>query len=135
MFKFQIDDELELRLLEISHGDKVFSLVDAGRIYLRQWLPWIDGTRSAVDTQAFIRSAKNQYASDNGFQAGMWYKGELVGIIGLHQVDWSNRSTSIGYWLSQQYQGKGIVTRSCRALLNHAFNELGLHRVEIRCAE
>jgi ribosomal-protein-serine acetyltransferase len=32
------------------------------------------------------------------------------------------------------HQGRGIVTRCCHALLDHLFDERGLHRVEIRCA-
>ena len=29
---------------------------------------------------------------------------------------------------------KGIVTRSCKAIINFAFTELGLNRIEIKCA-
>ncbi len=32
------------------------------------------------------------------------------------------------------HQGKGIVTACCRAVAAHAFSELKLHRVVIRCA-
>ena len=45
-----------------------------------------------------------------------------------------NRSTSIGYWLAEGYQGKGIMIKSCRSLIDYAFGNLGLNRVEIRCA-
>ena len=40
----------------------------------------------------------------------------------------------IGYWLGEQFQGKGIMTAACRVLVNYAFNEFKLHRVEIKCA-
>jgi ribosomal-protein-serine acetyltransferase len=40
----------------------------------------------------------------------------------------------IGYWIAQEHQGKGIVTEACRAMITHAFRELDLHRVQIRCA-
>ena len=55
-------------------------------------------------------------------------------MIGHHEVDRPNRSTSLGYWLDASHQGKGIMTASCRAMINHAFKELDLHRVVIRCA-
>jgi len=32
------------------------------------------------------------------------------------------------------HQGKGIVTACCRAVIAHAFMELKLHRIVIRCA-
>jgi ribosomal-protein-serine acetyltransferase len=41
--------------------------------------------------------------------------------------------TSIGYYLSKNAEGHGIITRSVQSLLNYAFFQLGLNRVEIRC--
>ena len=60
--------------------------------------------------------------------------GELVGIIGTHQIHWINRTVSIGYWLGEGYQGKGIMTKACKAVIQYLFEECGLHRIEIRAA-
>ncbi|MNS61051.1 putative ribosomal N-acetyltransferase YdaF [compost metagenome] len=43
-----------------------------------------------------------------------------------------NRKASIGYWLGSAYQGKGLMTKSCKALIDYSFAELGLNRIEIR---
>jgi len=48
-------------------------------------------------------------------------------------LDWTNRKTEIGYWLGESFQGRGLVTKSCRVLIDYAFNELKLNRVEMRC--
>jgi ribosomal-protein-serine acetyltransferase len=56
-------------------------------------------------------------------------------MIGLHDIDWVNRKTEIGYWISQEYQGLGIISRSCRALISYTFEHLKLHRLEIQCAK
>jgi ribosomal-protein-serine acetyltransferase len=58
----------------------------------------------------------------------------LAGVIGYDAIDWENRSTEVGYWLGEGYQGKGLATAACRALVDHAFKELGLNRVSIACA-
>jgi hypothetical protein len=52
----------------------------------------------------------------------------------FHGVSWQHRSTSIGYWLAESAQGRGIMTRTVRTLVDHAFGEWRLHRVEIRAA-
>ncbi|MCT4595985.1 MAG: GNAT family N-acetyltransferase [Anaeromicrobium sp.] len=135
MFKFEVDDEIVLKLLDRRDGNRLYELIDSCRSYLREWLPWVDGTKSVEDTKGFIEMTKKQFASDSGFQAGIWYKGNIVGVIGFHGMNWSSRSTSIGYWIDKRYQGNGIMTKSCRALVEYAFNELNLNRVEIRCAE
>jgi ribosomal-protein-serine acetyltransferase len=135
MFAHQIGNDLELRLLQIQYAETLYRLVDNNRAYLREWLPWVDSTLSAEDNKVFIRSAKEQYVNNNGFHVAIFYQSEIVGCIGLHSIDWNNKKTSIGYWLADQYQGNGIMTRSCRAIVNYLFNEVKLNRVEIRAAE
>jgi ribosomal-protein-serine acetyltransferase len=57
--------------------------------------------------------------------------GRIVGGAGFHGVDWINRSSSIGYWLTAEAQGRGLMSGAVRALLAHAFETLELHRVVI----
>lgn len=134
MFSFRIDDDTELRLLENRHAEELFALTNQNREYLRKWLPWLDDNRSLEDSRAFITKSLIQYANNEGFPTGIWFKGALAGVIGYNKIEWSDRTASIGYWIGASFQGKGLVTRACRALIDHAFNELGLNRVEIRCA-
>ncbi|MCL6516796.1 MAG: GNAT family N-acetyltransferase [Alicyclobacillus sp.] len=42
---------------------------------------------------------------------------------------WNNRRTSIGYWLGEQFQGRGIMTTACRTMIDIAFHEYKLNRV------
>ena len=131
---FQHNFPAELRLVEEADAEKLFGLIDRNRQYLRRWLPWVDGNMTINDTLAFIRHSQEQYAGRKGFQTAIWFSDEIAGIIGYHPIDWQNGTVMIGYWLGEQFQGKGIMTESCRALVNYAFDELKLNRVEIRCA-
>ncbi|MCK4257843.1 MAG: GNAT family N-acetyltransferase [Halanaerobiales bacterium] len=135
MFKHQINTTTNLRLLQFNHAEELFTLTDSCRPYLREWLPWVDGTKTVADTKAFIESTLKQFASNNGFQAGIWYQDKLAGVIGYHAFNSALKSTSIGYWLSKDFQGKGIMTTACEAMVDYAFLELNFNRVEIRCAE
>ncbi|MEX1030689.1 MAG: GNAT family protein [Paenibacillaceae bacterium] len=135
MFSFQIDNDLELRLLQMEHAERLFLQVDKNRNYLREWLPWVDGTLSVEQVKEFIRSTHQQYVNNNGFQAGIFYKSNIVGCIGLHEINWNSKKTSVGYWLAADYQGNGIMSRSCRAIINYMLKEVKLNRIEIRAAE
>lgn len=121
-------------MLEEGDADRLYRLVDAHREYMREWLPWVDSEKGPGDTKRFIQFVQQQYRRNEGLQTGIWYNGEIVGVIGYHKFDWLNRATSIGYWLGKEFQGRGIMTRSCQALVDYAFGEMGIHRVEIRCA-
>lgn len=134
MFSYKIDDEAALRLLEERHADALFALTDQNRAYLRQWMPWVDGTTSVSDTRGYIQHCLHEFAENRGFQAGLWVGGDLAGAIGYVELDWTDRKAEIGYWLGASYQGRGLMTRACRAMVDHTFGELGLNRVEIVCA-
>jgi len=130
----RLNDETELRLLEVRHSESLFILTDESRTYLREWLPWVDFTKTISDSKQFIEGTLQQFSSNNGFQAGIWYKGKLAGVVGLHKINWANRSTSIGYWLGEGFQGKGLMTNAVKAVIEYCFSELKLNRIEIRVA-
>jgi ribosomal-protein-serine acetyltransferase len=133
MFQRRVTDSIELRQFELRHADAVFAVADRNRQYLREWLPWVDQTRSPNEIREFILRAMAQYNSNQGPNAGIWVDGEFTGAIGCHHIDWTNRACSIGYWVDAAHQGQGIITRSCRSLLEYLFDDLGLHRVVIQC--
>lgn len=132
--KLDIGPDLALELLAPDHADALYRLTVANRDYLRAWLPWLDEIRGIEDTRFFIELARRQHADNNGFQTVIVHAGEPVGIVGHHGIDWPRRTTSLGYWLAESAQGRGLVTRACRAHLSHAFGALALDCVKIRCA-
>lgn len=134
MFSFRVDDEISIELLQQHNKEELYELIDTNREHLRKWLLWVDKRKSAEDFESIIPIWIRNYADNNGFDAGIRYNGKLVGMVGLHYIDWQNSSTSIGYFLSENAQGKGIITRSVSSLLNYLFSTLNINRVEIQCA-
>lgn len=131
MFKAIIDNESFISILETRHADELFKVVDDSRDSIRQWLEFPELTHEVDDTRKFIERSLHRFASNNGYWAGIWHKGNIVGSIGYLYFDWRNKKTEIGYWLSKDYEGLGLVTKACSLLINHAFEELKLHKVEI----
>ena len=129
-----VSEHLALMPLELRDADELFSLTDRNRTYLRHWLPWLDNITRPEDTRAFIRAAQAQASQNNGTQLAIRLNGRISGIVGHHQIDWRNRLTSLGYWVGEEFQGRGLVTAASRALVSHAFDHAQLNRVEIRCA-
>ncbi|SDN18974.1 GNAT family N-acetyltransferase [Alkalicoccus daliensis] len=134
MFKYSVDSDISMKLLQERHTQELYRLTDSSRDSLREWLPWVDFINSAEDSGKFIQQALQQLAENNGFQAGIWFEDKLAGVIGMHYINWANKETSLGYWLGKDFEGKGIMTKSCKAIVDHCFNELHLNRIEIRAA-
>lgn len=133
-FIVPVDVDVELQILEEWDAQGLYRLIDCNRAYLRQWLPWVDYETSVADSRRFVRRCLQHYLDNEGFTLGIHFHGQMVGVIGYHSIDWPSRKVEIGYWLSADAQGKGIMTRACRAVIRYAFGKLLLNRVTILCA-
>jgi ribosomal-protein-serine acetyltransferase len=134
MFSQKITDRHELRLIQIDDAEELFALTDANRSYLRQWLPWLDFVTQVDDTRDFIARAIKQFAENEGLVTAICDGGRIVGVVGFNRIEQQDRIGYIGYWLAEFDRGKGIMTESCRSLIDYGFTTLKLNRVVIACA-
>ena len=59
----------------------------------------------------------------DGFESGIRYKGKLVdGRYSSSEL--GKKAASLGYYLAEDAGGKGIMTRSVKAVLHYAFENL-----------
>ncbi|EFU83255.1 GNAT family N-acetyltransferase [Staphylococcus lugdunensis] len=131
IFGYKIDESISLKILEQREAPLLFKLVDSNREYLSEFLPFVEYTTTVEDSKKFIRSALQQFSDGNGFHSGIWFYGELVGVIGLHYLDLVNKKTSIGYYLAETFQKKGIMTKCTEALIRYIYEEFDVNRIEI----
>lgn len=134
MLHKQINEDIYLKQLELEDSQSLFELVDKNRDYLREWLPWLDYNKEVKDSRDFIISCKEKYEGNKCFEMGIWYKNQLAGVVGIHEIDWQNEITSIGYWIAKDFQGLGLITQSLKFIIDHAFEELKLKKIQIKCA-
>lgn len=134
MFTYEIDDSSYLSLLEINDADELYDLINRNRDHIGEWLKFPSITLRADDSKAFIERTRIRYAKDEGYWLGIWCEGKLVGSIGYLYLDQEDKKTEIGYWLGKEYEGKGFITKSIKVLINYAFDELNLNKIEIGVA-
>jgi ribosomal-protein-serine acetyltransferase len=133
-FRIPVDAEVELSILEAWDAAELFQLIERNRAHLRQWLPWVDYETSVEDSRSFVLRTLQHYLDNESFTMGIRYQGQLAGLISYHTINWPGRHVEIGYWLGAEFQGKGLMTRACRAMVDYAFAKLALNRVAILCA-
>ncbi len=130
MLPFQLPTGQQLRLLEESDAGELYASIDANRRHLARWLPWAAG-QTLQDTVAFIERTRAQVANNDGFQTTIVDDGGIIGMVGFVGFSWQHRSTTVGYWLAEAAQGRGVMTHAVRALTHHAFATWQLNRVEV----
>ncbi|MFW5707533.1 MAG: GNAT family N-acetyltransferase [Bacteroidota bacterium] len=135
MKTLHVNENIVLRAL--APGDKydIFQAIDTQRDYLGPWLPFVAYTHQIEDTENFVQSILDVPEDQREHVFVIRFNGQFAGIIGFKDTDRINRRTEIGYWLSEDFQKKGIITMSVKVLLHYAFTELDLNRVQIRCAQ
>ncbi|WP_409294691.1 GNAT family N-acetyltransferase [Peribacillus sp. SCS-26] len=134
MLKANVDSVTSISILDDAHAVELFSLIDKNRNALGEWLSFPGYTKDVSDTEAFIRRSMAGFNEGGGYWAGIWHEGKLSGSIGYLYIDRKNKKTEIGYWLGSEFEGKGLATKSCRLLIQNAFEKLKLNKVEINAA-
>ena len=132
MPRFELSEGVQLRSLTEADVKELYALIEANRSYLAPWMPWAAG-QTLDGTAEFVRKSIKQEADDDGFQVAVVVDGAIAGVLG-HEIDRENRTTTIGYWLAEDQQGRGLMTAAVERLLEHAFDELRLNRVGIEVA-
>ena len=128
-----VNSSLWIEALDVSDQDALFDLTNRNRDYLNSWLPWVQHTTDPEHTKTFLRQVEVNNREGKGFQAGIFWHGQLVGMLGLREISRVNLSANIGYWLSEHATGQGLMTLSVRRLCQHGFDS-GLNRIELRAA-
>ena len=134
MFSLTVDNDLELRLLTPPDAPALFSLTEANRDHLRQFLPWLDHVTVEADSLSFIERCLREFADGHTVATGIWHCQQLVGTLSLQHIEPRPARAQVGYWIAEEAQGQGLVTRGCETLLDYDFQHLDLHRIEILCA-
>lgn len=129
----KVDNKIVLEIIVQEHAEPLLNLVNANRQYLREWLPWVDNMQSVDDFKAYISRCKSLHEEGSDYGLVIRMNNEVAGRVGIHYINRQNSCGAIGYWLGEAFAGKGIITKSCEALIKHGFTVLQLNRIEIKC--
>lgn len=86
--------------------------------------------RSREDTEQFLAGIHEGYRTSSLYQWGIEHAGRIVGTCTLGGLDWENRRAEIGFALARAAWGQGLMPDALTALIDHAFEDLRLHRIE-----
>ena len=86
--------------------------------------------RSAFTSRCIQRDRDR--ANGVAYQFGLFIDQHIAGEINLNNViRGAMQSGTIGYWIDQRHAGRAYVAEGVALLIQFAFEQLGLHRVEI----
>ncbi|MET9658528.1 GNAT family protein [Streptomyces sp. NPDC006510] len=130
MFTLPLGDTAQLRPLEPRHAQEFLTHIDRSRRYVDPWIPWATFSTDLASATAVLQRYADKQAADSARIYGIWLDGTLVGGVMFTRFDSTSGVCEVGCWLEPAGEGRGLVTRACRVLIDWAFAERGMSRVE-----
>lgn len=118
--------DLVLKHLEYHQVDDLARIANNKKIWLnvRNQFPYPYTLEHAKD---FIKKYSEK---KNHLSWAINYKNQLAGMIGLHrQADVYAHSLEIGYWIGEEFWGKGIASTSVKLACDYAFENTDINRI------
>ncbi|MFE3185285.1 GNAT family N-acetyltransferase [Streptomyces violascens] len=130
MFALPLGDDARLRPLEPWQAREFLEHMDRARPYVDPWIPWATFSTDLATAEATLQRYATATAEDSRRIYGIWLDGTLVGGVMFTSFDTASGVCEIGCWLEEKGAGRGLVTRACRVLIDWAFTERAMSRVE-----
>ncbi|MFC9584202.1 GNAT family N-acetyltransferase [Streptomyces yangpuensis] len=134
MFSIDLAEGAQLFPLEARHAEEFFAHIERGREYIGQYVGFPDRSPDVDSARAFLAKYAVKAGEDGARFFGIRLDGTLVGGVLFPNFDADGGNCEIGCWLEPAAAGRGLVTKACRVLIDYAFGERGMHRVEWHAA-
>ncbi len=125
------NERLILRTPVTEDAERIFSY--ASNPVVTKYLIW-DTHKSIDDTLDFLSRAERSRKNYENLTFGIILKktDQLIGMCGFHSINAIHRRAEIGYVLSSDCWGQGIMTDAVSLMLQFGFSKLNLNRIEAR---
>jgi [ribosomal protein S5]-alanine N-acetyltransferase len=125
-------ERLILRKMILNDAEAVFAYASNSEV--SRYTLW-ETHRSMEDSRAFLEFATQKYENGGEPDWGIVYRGNgcLVGACGLVNWEAEHARAEVGFVLSREYWGRGLMSEAVRAILRFGFERMNLNRIEARC--
>lgn len=100
---------------------------------LGRWMPWCHPDYAISETDEWIALCQGHWQSGSDREFGIFdaASGDLLGGVGLNQINRANHFGNLGYWVRSSRTGKGVAASAATMAARFGFGELDLARLEI----
>lgn len=125
---------LHLRLIQPDYAGELSATVSQSKS-LHQWIDWCEPSFSHKDAEQFILATRLNWVKGTAYGFGVFRKSDdkLIGMVAINELYHTFNMASLGYWVSDAYQGEGYAKEAFSALVEFCFSKLNLTRLEVVC--
>lgn len=134
LFEFETDNhQIQLVLPETWQAEVLFNQLQKNMKQLSKYLKWAKNIDSVQKEADSIKMFQEKMVEGTNFNLVFLIDGKPAGMLDLHKL--TRESGEVGYWLSKDYQGLGIMTHSVKLIIQYSFKQLKLKYLLLRTAQ
>lgn len=124
-------ERLTLRKLKLTDIPLYYEKL-ASQEEISQYMLW-EPHKDMNETIEYITKEVESYEKQVNYKWAITQKGEndIIGVIALLRFDEKENSCSFAYMLAKEHWNKGYVTEALKRVMEFAFLELGVERIEV----
>jgi len=127
-----LGEGVSMRPMHLEDTDELHRTIEANSSHIGRWLPFAE--QPYERTAAHVRRSVRDFEAGRGLSMVVLDQGRLIGAVSLVDPSREHGFTGVGYWLAEEAQGRGIMSRAVAVTVERAFDLYGFARVEIRVA-
>lgn len=135
MIGMELVPGIQVKMLEKRHGPEFFAFIEKGRANFEEWIPFVSKVKSLEQTEAKIEAFLDMFKNGTGYFWCLWEKKRIIGLVLIKDINEETKSAEIGYMLDKDFEGQGLVRKSCELMLDYIFSELGMSKIILCCDE
>ncbi|MDP9066818.1 MAG: GNAT family N-acetyltransferase [Actinomycetota bacterium] len=124
---------LRLEAVTPEHAEGLWNAIERSLPELRRFMAWAPSA-SLENSRVFTQMMARRWEEVSEWTFVIVHDGEAAGTISLSGYQSLFALAEIGYWLRSDLSGRGLMTEAARAVSDFGFDEIGLHRIELRAA-
>ena len=128
---------LLMRRYQLNDSAVYYHMLRNNWEHLYEFLPsFLVNVQSEEDIKTWFAKQQAEWNALNLFLFGVWKKetGAYIGESYLANPDWDVPRVEVGYFLVKESIGQGYATESAKAIIQYAFEQMKVLRINLQCA-
>lgn len=128
-----VTNTLSLQAVNESHISELHQLVLRNKSWLQHTLNWPQFVKSEQVTRQNVQGNMMLHQRGIAKMFLIFDEDRMVGVLSFNQIEPSNKTGYIGYWLDEAAQGKGILSTALQAFMDYYVGSGEIRRFVIKC--
>ncbi|MFT5166467.1 MAG: ribosomal-protein-serine acetyltransferase [Saprospiraceae bacterium] len=130
-------ENFTIKEFDTRQGALLFKLIDENRSRLEDFFPvTVAATRTLANTLDYCRLMEQRRKNKSYFPFIIIDQKDnsYVGFIDIKNIEWKVPKAEVGYFIDQQYEGQGVISKALSFVLKHVVEKYGIKKMLSRAS-